>query len=126
MTLDFHSSPSTGMGTPQDMSLVMDLSFSPPFTKFSVNALTLERQWVFFASSSMRGFSKAESFNANCLEDLTSGVVPQRVQCGCRTSPGTKVAPQESHWSERTSVAPHLGQIPSTYLSGRNLAHLGQ
>ena len=126
MTLLFHSSPSTGIGMPQDMSLVMERSFNPPLRKFSVNDFTLGLQWVFFERLSSRGFSNADSFRANCLDALTSGSVPHLVQYGLIISPGTKVVPQLSHWSERTFLAPHLGHSPSTYLSGRNLAHFGQ
>ena len=42
MTLSSH--PSTGIGTPQDMSLVMALSWMPSSSQFLVNVLTLDLQ----------------------------------------------------------------------------------
>ena len=114
------------MGMPQDMSLVMARSLRPPLRKFCVYALTFCLQYFLSSRNSRRGFSKADSFRKNWVEDLTSGLVPQRVQWGSMTSPGTKVVPQLSHWSERTSCMPQLGHVPSTYLSGRNFLHFGQ
>ena len=54
-----------------------------------------------------------------------TGVLPQVKHLGSTSSIGSNALPQTSQWSPLAS-APQTGQIPSTYLSGKNFSQFSQ
>ena len=113
------SYPSSGTGTPQDMSLVMALSFKPDSRNEVVKFFTLGFQWSCRLTHSIRSWLKALNFRKKCSVSRKTGVLSQSRCFMFIRSFGSNVFPHPSHWSPLAPSKLQLGHMPSTYLSAR-------
>src|SRR6056300_1013952 len=103
----------------------MALSLRPSLTNDFAQLITCGLQSTLVSSQGCKSSPRRLNFRKKCSVSLNSAGLPDNLLVGFRSSSGSSVALQLSHWSPRASVYSHFGHLPSTYLSGKNLLSRG-